>query len=194
MKCRILTINVIGFINQEKERILMKRKFVAALMALLTAILITSTVFAGAIKLRGVSFRLGSLIADGTLTGLGNQEVKVYLDASGFPVVSCTNHGGNQAPGQNPPKVSASGEQLVVGFDLSKKNGKSPFDVETEDPQIVDSIEYGCPNDNWTAQIEFIYWTDATISVVDPASEEVLLRQDFTCETTLTTVNCKPVK
>jgi len=172
----------------------MRRKFIATLTALMAAILITTTVFAGAIKLRGVSFSLGSLIAQGTLTGLGNQEAKVLLDASGFPVISCTNHGGNQAPGQNPPKVSASGEQLVTGLDLTKKNGKSPFDVETSDPQFVDPIEYGCPNGNWTAQIEFIYWTDATISVLDPETEEILLSQDFTCETTLTTVACTPVQ
>ena len=172
----------------------MQKKLLSVLTALLASILLSTTVFAGAIKLSGVSFSLGSLIAQGSLTGLGNQDVKVLLDASGFPVVSCTNQGGNQAPGQNPPKISASGQQLVTGFDLRKKNGKSPFGVETENPQFVDPVEYGCPNDNWSAQIEFIYWTDATIRVLDANTENVLLRQDYTCTTTLTSVECTPVK
>jgi hypothetical protein len=172
----------------------MKRKIISITTALLAAILLTSTVFAGAIKFSSVTFRLGSLIADGALTGLGNLQAKVLLDASGFPVVSCTNQGGNKAPGQNPPKISALGEQLISGLDLTKKNGRSPFSVETNDPQFVDPVEYGCPNANWTAEVDFIFWTDATINVVDPATEEVLASQDYTCTTTLTSVTCVPVK
>jgi hypothetical protein len=172
----------------------MQKKIISVITALLAAIFITSTVFAGAIKLRGVSFSLGSLIAQGTLTGLGNENVRVSLKASGFPVVSCTNLGGNQAPGQNPPKISASGEQLLFGFDLTRKNGKSPFDVETIDPQVFDAVEYGCPNNNWTAKIEFIYWTEATIDVFDLETQELLVSQDYTCTTTQTTVNCTPIR
>jgi hypothetical protein len=106
--------------------------------------------------------------------------------------VICTNQGGNQAPGQNPPKVSASGYQDILKV---YKNGKSPFDVETEDPpEFVDPIVYGCPNENWTAQIDFIFWTDATISVYDLYTDELLASQDYTCTTTLTSVTCDPVK
>lgn len=172
----------------------MKRKIPSILFALLAALLLTSTVFAGAIKFSNVNFSLGSLVAQGTLTGLGNDDVRVRLDASGFPLISCTNHGGNQAPGQNPPKVSASGDELLFGFDLTRKNGKSPFDVKTVAPQVLDPIEYGCPNDNWTAQIDFIFWTDATISVYDLETQELLASQDYTCTTTLTSVTCTPVK
>jgi len=172
----------------------MKRKIISIATALIAAILLTSTVFAGAIKFSNVTFSLGSLIANGSVTGLGNLEAKVLLDASGFPVISCTNNGGNQAPGQNPPKISASGEQLISGFDLTKKNGKSPFSVETIDPQFVDPVEYGCPNENWAAKVEFIYWTDATINVVDPVTEEVLASQDYTCTTTINSVTCTPVQ
>lgn len=171
----------------------MKRKLISLMVASLVAIMITSTVFARSIKFSGITFSLGSLIAQGTLTGLGNQDVTVELDASGFPVVTCTNQGGNQAPGQNPPKISASGQQQLIDIDL-KKNGTSPFKVETENSRVLDAIEYGCPNNNWTAQIDFVYWTDATIRVIDTASEQVLLSQDYTCTTTSTTVSCTPVR
>ncbi len=172
----------------------MKRKIVSLMTALLAAILITSTVFAGAIRFSNVTFALGSLIANGTLTGLGNQDVRVLLEASGFPEVTCTNQGGNQAPGQNPSKISANGEQLLFGFDLTRKNGKSPFGVETADPVVLDAVAYGCPNANWTATIDFIYWTGATISVYDLNTNAFLRSQDYTCTTTLNSVTCEPVK
>jgi hypothetical protein len=171
----------------------MKQKIISIVTALFAAILITSTVFAGAIKFTA-SFRLGSLIAEGTVSGLGNQDVRFVLKATGFPAVTCTNQGGNQAPGQNPPKVSASGEQLLFGFDQVRKNGKSPFGVETVDPELVDPITYGCPNASWTATIDFIYWTEATITVYDLHTGEFLRSQDYTCTTTLNSVSCTPVK
>ena len=174
----------------------MNRKFVSLLTALFAAILLTSTVFAGQIKFSSVTFKLGSLIAEGSLTGLGKQDVRVVLEASGFPDVTCTNYGGNQAPGQNPPKVSASGEQLLKSLDLDlTKNGKSPFDVEAKDPVFVDAIEYGCPNANWTATVDFISWTEATIYVYD-LSGALLASQDYTCTTTRypASVSCTPVR
>ncbi len=172
----------------------MRRKSIIALLVICAALLLTTSVFAGAIKLSGVTFNLGSLIAQGTMTGLGNQDVNVVLDASGFPVVMCTNQGGNKAPGQNPPKVSASGNQLVLGLTLTTKNGKSPFNVKTDDPKPLSAIELGCPNNNWTATIDFIFWTNATIRVLDAQTQQLLLQQDYTCTTTLSTVTCTPVK
>jgi hypothetical protein len=171
----------------------MNKRIFSIITAIFAAILITSTVFAGAIKL-SASFSLGSLIAEGYMTGLGNQDVSVVLEASGFPVVTCTNKGGNQAPGQNPPKLSAEGVSVVFGDGAFKKNGKSPYDVETNDPVFVDPVEYGCPNANWTAAVDFIHWTDAKINVFDLYTGQLLLTQNYTCTTSLTSVSCKLVK
>ncbi|RPJ49769.1 MAG: hypothetical protein EHM21_06340 [Chloroflexi bacterium] len=172
----------------------MKRKLISILSALVAGILITSTVFAGAIKFSGTTtFRLGSLIAEGALSGLGKQDVQVFLEASGNPVATCTNHGGTQAAGQNPSKVSASGDQLLFGFDLTRKNGKSPFDVETDEPLVLDAVLLGCPNANWTAAIDFVFWTDATIIVKSFPGGDVLLTRKYTCTTTLNSVTCTPV-
>jgi hypothetical protein len=170
-----------------------KRKGFSILTAVMAAILITTTVFAGSIRF-SATFSLGSLVAKGDVVGVGNQDVKFVLEATGFPDVTCTNQGGNQAPGQNPPKVSASGEQLLFGDDEVRKNGKSPFGVETVDPEFVDPITYGCPNASWTATVDFIYWTEATITVYDLHTGEFLRSQDYTCTTTLNSVSCTPVK
>jgi hypothetical protein len=123
--------------------------------------------------------------------------VTVVLDASGIPVVTCTNQGGNQAPGQNPPKVSASGIQFLV-HNTYTKNGTSPFNVETNDPQPdLTAKEMGCPNNNWTAKIDFVFWTNATLKVyTGDITGPVGLIQDFTCTTTRNPdkVTCTPTK
>jgi hypothetical protein len=197
----------------------MKRKLISLIAASLVAIMITSTVFARSIKFSSVTFSLGtdttsssglalmtasdasndlssspSLIATGTLTGLGNEDVTVKLEASGFPEVTCTNYGGNQAPGQNPPKISANGEQTLFGDKSATKNGRSPFDVGTHNPVTVDAVTYGCPNENWTATIDFVFWTEATIRVLDLYTGQELASQNYTCTTTLNSVTCTPVK
>jgi hypothetical protein len=168
----------------------MNRKLFSIFGALLIAILVVSTASAGGIKLSGVSFSLGSLISQGTISGIGNTDVTMVLDASGIPAVVCTNGGGNQVPGQSYPKVSAEGSQLLSGGNPLRKNGKSPFGVETQPPAPLTWDQAGCPNSNWTAQISFVYWTNATISVYDTVTQALLLTQNYVCTTTKTTVSC----
>ena len=171
----------------------MKKKLYSMLAVLLVLIVMTSPVAAGgAVKLSGVQFRLGSLIASGTLSGLGNTDVSVVIDASGPAAITCTNFGGNQVPGQSYPKVSAVGDQFLDGDSSVRRNGKSPFGVETIDPETVPWDQAGCPNANWIGQIDFIFWTDATISIYDANTQALLASQDYTCTTTLTSVSCTP--
>ena len=173
----------------------MSRKLMVILGVLVLVGLTTTTVFAGRYRVATFDFKLGSLIADGSLTGLGNQDVTVELDASGIPLVTCTNQGGNQAPGQNPPKVSATGTQFL-SHNIFTKNGTSPFNVETNDPQLgLTAKQMGCPNNNWKAKIDFVFWTQATIKVhTGDITGPVGLKQDFACTTTHNpdSVTCTP--
>ena len=171
----------------------MKKKLLPLLSVLLIVILMATPVSAGgAVKLSSVNFSLGSLIANGTLTGLGRTDVTVVLDASGIPAITCSNSGGNAVPGQSSPRVSASGNQLLDGDSSIRKNGKSPFGVETDDPETIPWNQAGCPNANWTGHIDFIFWTDATITVLDANTQALLLKRDYKCTTTLTSVSCVP--
>ena len=172
----------------------MKKQLFALISSLLLAVLVFSTALAGGgVKLSGVSFSLGSLIATGNVSGIGRTDVTMVLDASGVPAIVCTNGGDNQVPGQSSPKVSAQGLQNLLGNDALRKNGKSPFDVETVTPSITWE-EAGCPNSNWTAEIVFVYWTNASISVYDSVTQALLLKQDYVCNTTDTTVSCTPAR
>lgn len=175
----------------------MKKRLYTLLTALLITVLTTTPVFArGAIKLTSISFSLGSLIATGYAGGLGNTDVTIALDASGTPVITCTNYGGNNVPGQSYPKISATGQQTLLGNDPLRKNGKAAFFTETDDPETIPWNVAGCPNSNWTAHVDFILWTNATISVYDTASNALLTKQNYTCVTTQTpaSVSCTAVQ
>lgn len=170
----------------------MKNRLFSILAVFLIASLVISPVSAGAaIKLsKDVSWSLGSLIADGYVYALGNTDVTVVLDAWGTPEVTCTNQGGNEAPGQNPSRIGATGFQVILGGDPTTKNGKSPFDVEAKEPAMVTGTQGGCPNDNWTGVVTFVYWDTARISVYQGATTDpnnfgpLLLQQYYTCTTT----------
>ena len=171
------------------------KKVVSFFYAILALAVFTTSVFAGpAIKLSSVTFSLGSLIADGTLSGIGRTDINVVLDATGIPVITCTNPGRNDVPGQSSPKISASGDQLLDGDSPVRKNGRSPFSVETDDTTITWDAA-GCPNPGWSARIDFVYWTNATLSFYDAATNELLLKQSYSCITTRfpPSVSCTPV-
>jgi len=161
------------------------KKLLVLWVLFLVAAVVTSTALAGtAVKFSSVRFSLGSLIVEGFASGLGNTDVTVVLNASGFPAISCTNSGGNTVPGRSSPKILALGQLYLDGSDPLRKNGMSPVRIETDDPTSLSWNEAGCPNANWSGTIDFIFWTDATLSVYDTASGALLTSQDYTCTTT----------
>ncbi len=176
----------------------MKKKILSLWSVLLIVILLTSPVSAGgAVKLSSVQFSLGSLIADGYVTGLGKTDVTVVLDASGERAqISCINNGGAIVPGQSSPKIEAVGMDNLAGNDASRKNGKAPFDTETSDFIPWDAA--GCPNSSWVGRIDFVFWTAATLTVhlgYNSPNGAILATQDYTCVTTRDpdSVSCTPV-
>ena len=170
----------------------MKKSILSIIVSALIAALIFATAFAAGIKFTA-TFSLGSLIANGTISGIGNTDVTMVLDASGIPVITCVNNGGNRVPGQSSPKVSARGSVLLPGDSTVRKNGKSPYGVETQPPAPLTWQQAGCPNSNWTAQITFVYWTNATISVYNTGAGVLLAKQNYACKTTPTSVSCTPI-
>jgi hypothetical protein len=113
-----------------------------------------------------------TLNATGSLAGLGNDDVVVTLTATADVTATCTNQGGNQAPGQNPAPVTVSGSQSIPADEI--KNGNTPFNVTTIAPVSPIPGAPDCPNPNWSEQITDLAFTSATITVEQPAGNLVL--------------------
>ena len=161
----------------------MNRKIFSIVITVLMILAVTtSTASAGGnVGLKGVQFSLGSLDVTGTLTGLGGYKdgVQVDLTATGTPVVTCVSPGGKDSPpGQNPSQVTATATQFITQI---FKNGTAPVAVSAE-PTLT-GIQGGCANNNWTARIDFVFWTHATIVVTDLSTDAVLLQQEYSCVT-----------
>lgn len=120
-----------------------------------------------------------SLVGTGDALGLGNADGVIRLEANAVPIVSCTNQGGNMAPGVNLPGIVLSGEDSFGGTEISR-NGKLTFGVSTPTDQIGVPLPnpastYGCPNDNWTAKITAYQFTSATLIALQNDKNGVLI-------------------
>lgn len=131
------------------------------------------------------SHLLPGVSAEGIVRGLGSDAYVVSITAFGVPLSTCTNQGGNQAPGQN-PAFAATGDDNVGG-DPSNRNGRYEFDATTYgiDPASIPT-EGTCPNSNWSADVYWIDWNEIVLElqfVEDDGNLSPVETLTYTCET-----------
>lgn len=118
-----------------------------------------------------ISFTDGGLTLSATVSyaGLGNFDTLQVLTATGGTTSTCTNQGGNQAPGQNPAPVTLVGETPIPAGDI--KNGNVTISTSTAAPVSPVPGAPGCPNSNWTEVITDVSFTSATIQLFQDSNE-----------------------
>lgn len=156
------------------------RRIGVILAAFLVVTLMGSAALAASVHFKKGSPRFTdngvTLTALGTLAGLGNGDVLITLTATGDPTTTCTNPGGNQAPGQNPGEVTVTGGQSLPASEI--KNGNLSFNVTTQTPPQPTPAEAGCRTTNGRQRSRTSIFTSATITVRQGGV--VVLQRSFT--------------
>ena len=111
----------------------------------------------------------------GKVAGLGNQPLTLTVTADATITATCTNKGGNEAPGQNKVKKRALG-QVTITPDRFDKNGNVTFCVSTAELTVT-ATEAGCPNNNWAATV-----TDAEFTNVKVTAKQGTRTITATCQ------------
>jgi hypothetical protein len=113
----------------------------------------------------------------GRISGLGNEQFFIEIDATGIATVECTNPGGNVAPGQD-TEVDVSGS---FGPFVADKNGNFRFPTLTTAAPPDPSGAEACPNAQWTADITDVeFTTPATISIIQGGQVVATTEVDIT--------------
>lgn len=118
-----------------------------------------------------------TVVCNGKLAGLGNEDLLIETTVSGFAVYQCQNAGGNIAPGQNQVLVGPSVTPTLIDSDAIK-NGNVAFTTNPNTlsaPATVSGRAAGCPNPNWTGVNPTLTVTDISLTI---SQGGVLL---FTC-------------
>jgi hypothetical protein len=116
-----------------------------------------------------------TLTASDALSGLGEGDVVVSIEATADADLTCFNpgQGGDiHIPPGSQPEVEVKGA-FVLDPDEREKNGNTPFTVSTADLDLDDAPD--CPNINWTEQANDLLFKTATITVEQPVGTIVLV-------------------
>jgi hypothetical protein len=99
----------------------------------------------------------------GKVAGLGGTTFTLLVSAEGTASVTCTNPGGNVAPGQSFTTTTAG----QSGPFPTPRNGQARFTVETVTPTAPPG---SCPNPMWTATVTDVAFTEATVTLLEDST------------------------
>lgn len=157
----------------------MKTKLQTLLYTAVAIAIATPLVYAASVHFKGGNPKFtdngSTLTSCFSLSGLGNRDVTITVTAKGTISTTCTNAGGNAAPGQNKTPFSDVVQKTIPATEI--KNGNVSVCLTTQAPPTPTAEEAGCPNNNWTTSISSVDFTAATVTVVQGG--KTVLTQTF---------------
>jgi hypothetical protein len=154
----------------------MRRMFCVSCLAGVAAVVIAAAALAAATpnfkqgptcSTSGIGTTSTSTTCSGTLYGVGVQDIDAQTTVSGFAVYTCSNKGGNSAPGQN--QVTAGPSTSNSSFPASSAvNGHLTFTTNADAltvPSTISGTAAGCPNGNWTGTTPQVTVTSITLAL-----------------------------
>lgn len=143
---------------------------------------------AQSIRITGVSFSLGSVIATGQLRIIHThpENVRVRLYTEGQAEITCSD--GHHSYVYGHARVKAAGSTTVTADQFNHK-GVARFRVQTGHPRLIEAVHcsYGMP------QIGFVAWDHATLTAKG-ALTGLEARNVYSCETVPDCITCKRVR
>jgi hypothetical protein len=101
----------------------------------------------------------------GKVAGLGGTTFEITVEAQGTATVTCTNPGGNVAPGQN-TAVTVAGTTTPLP---TPQNGNFTFGITSDNPNPLPATPT-CPNNGWTPAITDVSFTTATLTLLEDSN------------------------
>jgi hypothetical protein len=153
-----------------------RRLLILAITLVLGLALIgVAAAIAGNMSFQSGGVKVGSVIFDGVVIGVGADVLEVNVSANAIVTAVCTNKGGNQASGRNPINTT-----LTVSKSFTPdENGKVIVEGLTVADPTLANIQpaptpktAGCPNGNWkVTDVKVSTWTIVTVTATDLAGE-----------------------
>lgn len=124
------------------------------------------------------------VLASGMVAGQGSDTYEVRVTASGVPIASCRNGGQNRPPGQNPVSVTGLGDSDLTP---TTKKGRLAFEnvASTISTQALIDLftPFPCPNENWTAFLDFVFWDYVKLDLIEKATGNIVDTLEYSCTT-----------
>lgn len=143
-----------------KPRLFVAFAAAGAVAALATVALAQSGHFVGTPTCNDIGTQVR---CSGKVAGLGGTTFTITVSAPGTATVTCTNPGGNIAPGQN-FSTTVTG---TSGPFATPRNGQSGFTVTSDAPTAPAG---SCPNPGWTATVTDVSFTTATLTLFEDSN------------------------
>ncbi len=166
----------------------MHRLFISFFLTLALLGLSVVPASAQSIRISGVSFSLGSVIATGRLRIVHShpEDVQVELHAEGQAEITCSDDDHSYTYGH--ARVEAAGSTTVTA-DQFNRRGAAHFRVQTEYPRLIEDVHCS----HGTPQIGFVAWDHATITARG-AETSLEAQNRYVCETVPDCITCKRVR